>query len=132
MDNAGTFDLATFSVTAARPLSLLTPITNLAGMSSCGLMARFQYGSGGATFSAIVATSFDGGSAWLHIARFDFTTAAVVDYVNLSSVSKGITAYADLASAGVNDSLLGDQLAVYIVSTGIYVNTTFDLRAHCR
>jgi hypothetical protein len=132
MDNPGIQTLAALQITAPKALSLVTPIPNLSGMSSCNLVARFQYGSGGATFSAIAATSFDGGSTWLHIARFDFTTSTVVDYANLSSASKAITAYADLASAGVNDSLLGDQLAVYLVSTGTYVNTTFDLRAHCR
>jgi hypothetical protein len=132
MDSPGLKTLAALQIGVARSLALLTPITGLAGMSSCNLVARFQYGSGGATFSAIVATSFDDGATWLHIARFDFTTSAVVDYASLSSVPKAITAYVDLAAAGVNDGLLGDQLAVYIVSTGTYVNTTFDLRAHCR
>lgn len=132
MLNPGVQTLAALQITAAKALSLLTPITGLSGMSSCNLVARFQYGSGGTTFSAIAVTSFDGGTTWLHVARFDFTTATVVDYASLSAASKAITAYSDLASAGVNDGLLGDQLAAYIVSTGAYVNTTFDLRAHCR
>lgn len=133
MLNPAVYTLAALQIAAARSLSLLTPITGLAGMKSVGLECNFQYGSGGATCSLLCATTFDGGVTWRHCARFDFTTATAVKTVNLQALtSKAIGAYADLAAEGVNDQLLGDQLAAYIVSSGTYVNTTASLRASVR
>ena len=133
MENAGLYDLAALQIAAPRAVSLLTPITGLDGMSAVTLEANFQYGSGGTACSAIVATSFDGGTTWRHVARFDFLLATAVKVVNLSGLlSKAVTAYSDLAAEGVADGILGDQLAVYIVSTGTYVNTTLSVRASVR
>jgi hypothetical protein len=133
MDNPGLQTLAALQIAAPRALSLLTPIVGLAGMTGLTLEANFQWGSGGSTCSAIVATSLDGGTTWRHIARFDFTTAARVAVANLSGLlSKAVTSYSDLASEGVTDGILGDQLAVFLVSTGTYVNTTLSVRASVR
>jgi hypothetical protein len=133
MDNANVYPLAALAISTARPLSLLTPVTNLDGMSAVTLEANFQYGSGGTTCVAIVATTFDGGTTWRHIARFDFAAAAAVKVANLNGqFSKAVTAYADLAAEGVLDGILGDQLAVYLVSTGTYVNTVLSVRASVR
>src|ERR1700730_18002057 len=133
MINAGTFTLAALQISAAMSLKLLTPTAGLQGMSAVTLEANFQYGSGGSGCSLICATSFDQGTTWRHCARFDFTTASAVKIVNLQALtSKAVTAYADLASEGVNDQMLGDQLAAFLVSTGAYVNTTATLRASVR
>lgn len=133
MENPGIYTLAALQISAAMSLKLLTPTTGLDGMTACNLEANFQYGSGGSTCSAIVATSFDGGTFWRHVARFDFTTAALVKTANLSCIlTRTVGAYADLAAEGINDSLLGDRLAVYLVSTGVYVNTTLSVRVAAR
>jgi hypothetical protein len=133
MNNPGIFLLAGLQITVPRSLALITPIIGLGGMSSVTLECNFQWGSGGTTCSLICATTLDGGTSWRHCARFDFTTAAAVKYVNLQTeTSKAVTAYADLGAEGVNDQLLGDQLAAYIISTGTYVNTTASLRASVR
>lgn len=133
MENPGLYTLAAIQIAAARSLSLLTPITSLAGMKSVGLECNFQFGSGGTACSLLCATSFDGGVSWRHVARFDFTTASAVKTANLHVLtSKAVAAYTDLAAEGVNDQILGDQLAAYIVSTGTYVNTTASLRASVR
>ncbi|MDB5618462.1 hypothetical protein [Tardiphaga sp.] len=133
MDNPGLKTLAALQIGAARPLALLTPISDMDGMSAVTLEAVFQYGSGGTTCSAIVATSFDGGTTWRHVARFDFTMATSVKTANLSGLlSKAVAAYADLTSEGVNDGVLGTQLAVYVMSTGAYTNTTLSVRASVR
>jgi hypothetical protein len=133
MNNPGVYLLAGLQLTAARSLSLLTPITGLGGMLACNLEANFQYGSGGSTASLICATSFDSGTSWRYCARFDFTTASVVKVANLSGLlSKTVASYSDLASEGVLDGVLGDQLAAFIVSTGTYANTTASLRASVR
>lgn len=132
MDNAGIYTLAAQQVSAAMPQKLLTPIIDLDGMTACSLEANFQYGSGGATCSAIVATTFDG-TSWREIARFDFLTASAVKVANLNGLlSKAVAPYSDLASEGVNDGLLGNQLAVFVVSTGTYVNTNLSVRASVR
>jgi hypothetical protein len=103
-------------------------------MTAVTLDFDFKYGSGGSTVSVIVATSFDGGTTWRHIARVDFTTASAVKQCNLEGLlSKGITAYADLASEGVNDGVLGDMLAVLLTTTGTYAGgTTLAVRASVR
>lgn len=133
MDNSGIFPLGVLQIAAPRSLSLLTPILNLAGMSAVSLEANFQYGSGGTNCSAIVATTYDSGTTWRHIARFDFLTASAIKIANIQALSaKAIGAYADLASEGVNDGALGDQLAVLLVSTGTYLNTTLSVRAAVR
>lgn len=133
MNNANVYTLTSMAIGAAKSLSLVTPITNLDGMEAVTIEANFQYGSGGTTCSAIVATTFDGGTTWRHIARFDFTTASAVKVANLNGqLSKAITVYADLASEGVLDGVLGDQLAVLVVSTGSYTNTVLSVRASVR
>lgn len=133
MNSAGVYSLASLQISAARSLALLTATTDLDGMQSASLEVNFQYGSGGTTCSAIVATSFDSGTTWRHVARFDFTTSTSVKIANIqASAAKAVGAYADLASEGVNDGVLGSQLAVYVVSTGTYVNTTLSVRASVR
>ena len=126
MNNAGRFDLANLQITAARALALLTPISGLEGMSAVTIEAAFAYGSGGATASIIVGSSLDSSlAAWRHIARFDFTTASAVKMANISGLTaKGITAYNDLASEGVQDGFLGNVLAAYVVTTGTYGGST--------
>lgn len=133
MNNPGIYTLAALQLTAARSLSLLTPITGLAGMQALNLEASFQYGAGGSTCSAIVAVSPDSGTTWRHVARFDFTTATAVKWCNLSGLaSKAVTTYQDLASEGVTDGLLSDQIAVYVVSTGTYTGTVLTVRGQTR
>lgn len=133
MNNPGVFPLAALQITAAMPKSLLTPITGLSGMTAVTLDFNFLYGAGGSTVSAIVATSLDGGTNWRQIARVDFTTSSAVKQCNLEGLlSKGITVYADLAAEGVNDGILGDQLAAIITTTGVYSGTTLAIRASVR
>lgn len=133
MDAAGVYSLASLPLTVARPLSLLSPITGLGGMSSASLEVNFQWGSGGATCSVIVATTFDNWTTARHIARFDFTTATAVKVANIqASAVKAVAAYVDLSAEGVNDGILGDQIAAYIISTGTYSNTTLSVRASVR
>lgn len=132
MDNAGVYLLGALQITAPRALALLTPITGLDGMSAVSLECNFQGASGGSTCSAIVATSFDG-TLWRHIARFDFTTTPLIKTANLNGlISKAVASYADLASEGVNDGLLANQLALYVVSAGTYTNGVLSVRASVR
>jgi len=133
MDNPGVFTLAALQITPDMPETLLTPVTDLDGMTAVTIDADFRYGSGGTSVTAIVATTFDGGVTFRHIARFDFTTASIVKQCNLEGMlSKAVTTYADLSSQSVNDGVLGDQLAVLLTSVGNYSNTTISIRASVR
>jgi hypothetical protein len=133
MDNAGVFTLAALGIGGASAQKLLSPTTDLEGMSSVSLEASFQFGSGSGTMTAIVATTMDGGTTWRHIARFDFDTSSAVKQANVqASSAKGITVYADLDAEGVNDGFLGDQLAVLLTSTGSYSNSVLSVRAAVR
>lgn len=134
MDNAGVYTLAAMQIGAANSGSLLTPTEDLDGMTAVTLDVDFEYGSGGSTVSVIVATSFDGGTNWRHIARFDFTTASSKKQCNLEGLlSKGVAAYQDLASEGVNDGVLGNMLAAILTTTGTYATgTTLSVRAAVR
>jgi hypothetical protein len=132
MNNAGVFTLGSVALTAAKSLSIITPIINLDGMSAISLECNFQWGAGGTSATAIVATSLDG-TLWRHIARFDFTTAALVKTANLSGLTpKGIASYADLAAEGVTDGFLGNQIALLVSSVGTYSNTLLTCRASVR
>jgi hypothetical protein len=133
MDSPGLKTLAALSITSALSASPQTAIDDLDGMTAVTLEASFQWGSGGTSCSAVVQTSFDGGTIWRDIARFDFTTATAVKHCNLEGLlSKAVTAYAALASEGVYDGVLGDQLRAVVTSVGTYANTVLSVRASVR
>jgi hypothetical protein len=132
VNNPGSYVLAALGITTALTASAQAPVVNLDGMQACSLEARFAYGSGGSTCSAVAQISFDG-TNWLDVARFDFTTASAVKTANLSAAAvQAIAAYVALASEGKNDGILAGQMRAVINSTGTYVNSTLSLRMAAR
>lgn len=132
MDNPGVFTLAALGITVAA-VTQLTPIADLDGMTAVTLEFAFTYGSGGASVSAVVQTTFDGGTSWRDVARADFTTASATKHCSLEGLlSKAMTLYGALAAEGVYDGVLGDQLRCVVTSTGVYANTTLSVRASAR
>jgi hypothetical protein len=93
-----------------------------------GIQAVFAYGSGGTTVKAWVQTSFDGGTTWVDIANFAFTTAAAraINSVRTdTAVAANYTATdGTLADNTIKDGLLGDRLRVKWTTTGTYGGTT--------
>lgn len=133
MDNPGVKTLCLLQILPNQPLSLLTPIVDLDGMTAVNLDFDFRYGSGGTSGYAIVVTSFDAGVTWRHIARFDFDTVTKSYNCNIEGLlSLGMTAWADLTSQNVQDGRLGDRLAVLLSSTGNYSNSVLAVRASVR
>jgi hypothetical protein len=136
MDNPGPQTLCALQLSGAMPQSLLEPTSgpaDLSGMTAVTLDFDFKYGSGTGTASAIVVTTFDGGTTWRHIARADFATTSRVAQCNLEGLlSKAMGTYADLASEGVNDGILGSALALLLTTTGTYSATTLAVRASVR
>lgn len=104
------------------PLTLLAP-----GLRSLALQAHFQYGSGGTTAKARVQTSLDGGTTWVDVACFAFTTSA-------ARKAAALHARAPLAPTDVTDGALadntvlngplGDRLRVKLTTTGTYGGNT--------
>lgn len=129
----GIFTLAALGITSALNASAQTPITGLDGMSAVTLEASFAYGSGGATCAAVVQTSFDAGTTWRDVARFDFDQASAVKHANLTALAAlDVMPYEALAHDGINNAVLGDRLRVVVTSTGTYVNSTLSVRASVR
>lgn len=134
MNNPGTYVLFAGAITAAMTSEAQTEIVDLDGMLSASIVARLAYGSGGTSIAAIVETSMDGGTAWYHVARFDFTTSTATKYANLSGLTaKAAASYAALASEGVNDGLIGPIFRANLTTVGTYAgNTVLDIRMACR
>lgn len=127
MDNAGDYSLYAGSITTAldRSTGIQSPIKNLDGSSAWSLDCNFTYGSGGTSCSAVVQRSPDFGVTWRDVARADFLLASKVTIFNLDGLlSKGATAYSDLASEGVIDGILNGTARVVLIVVGTYVNTT--------
>lgn len=134
MDNPGVYTLFAGEITTALTSEEGVATTNLAGMQAATLVAKLGYGSGGTSIAAKVQTSLDGGTTWLDVARFDFTTAGATKSANLSGLTaKAAGSYAALSAEGVNDGLLGDRLRALITSVGTYAGgTILDIRAGVR
>lgn len=131
--NAGVYTLAATGVTAAQSAVAQTAISNLDGADAVTLIAQFGYGSGGTSCDVLVQTTLDGGTTWLDVAHFSFTTASATKAANLSGLTaKAVGAYVALSGEGVNDGLLGNQIRAVITSIGTYVNTTLSVRASVR
>lgn len=103
-----------------------TPLTNLVGMSTLTLSARFEYGSGGTTTIGKIQTSLNQGSTWIDIARFDFATAGLEKIINLTRNVAITSPYTviDLAAEGSINGILGDRLRAIVTSTGTYAGST--------
>src|SRR4051812_32718483 len=121
MDNPRVYELAVidFSGVSGAPL---TPIVDLEGAVSVTLDVDFKFGSAATpTGNVKVQTTFDNGTSWRDVARFDFAQASLVKNANLEFLlSKGVTTYAPLAAEGVYDGVLGNQLRAVPTWTGSY------------
>lgn len=127
MDNPGDYALYAGPITTAldRSTGFQSPLNGLDGSLAWSLDFDFKYGSGGTSCSAVVQRSPDLGVTWRDVARADFLTASKVTIFNLEGLlSKGATAYADLASEGVIDGILNGSVRVVLIVVGTYSNTT--------
>lgn len=134
MNNPNPYVLFNAAITVALSAQAQTAIADLEGMTAMSLVAVFTYSSGGTSVAALVQTSIDGGTSWLDIARFDFTTASARKFANLSGLTyKAAGALASLSAEGQNDGLLGPRVRAVITSVGTYgAGTTLDLRMVAR
>lgn len=99
--------------------------------TSLAVQANLAYGSGGTTIDAYLQTSLDGGSTWIDIANFHFTTANARFAYNLNSQTAVTTEYTptdgSLSANTSKDGILGPLYQVKLVSTGTYAGTTLTI-----
>jgi hypothetical protein len=139
MNNPGTFDLGSSSITAALNNVVLTSapdaqgatqpyLQGLDGVLAAALQLNFSYGSGGTKVTAFVQTTLDQGASWIDVWCATFTTASARKVVNLSALTPKTTALTPsdgaLADDTVVDGVLGDRWRLKVVSTGVYGGNT--------
>lgn len=113
------------TITTAVTGTTTTPVTRLAGMSYLMVKALFTYGSGGTTVKAWIQTSFDGGTTWVDVMNFAFTTASG-DKVSAACIFIAPATQAatptdgTLADNTINQGTLGDRIRVKYTTTGTY------------
>lgn len=92
------------------------------------LQGNFTYGSGGTSADAYVQTSIDGGTTWIDVANFHFTTATARFVYNLSSSTPVTTEYTPtdgtLAANTSKDGVFGNQWRVKYTTVGTYAGNT--------
>lgn len=102
-------------------------VTGLSNVKALALQAAFDYGSGGTTAKAYVQTSLDGGTTWVDIAAFAFTTSDATKVATLDTTAV-TTVYTptdgSLADDTVKNGILGDRLRVKYTTTGTYAGDT--------
>jgi hypothetical protein len=127
---AGPTEFLNESITTA--VSAVTPDGIIGGLGferveSLTLLAKFTYGSGGTNATAYVQTSLDGGSTWVDIANFQFTTATATRAYHLTAAA--VTSIATptegtlTANTAVN-GFLGSLYRVKLTTTGTYAGST--------
>ena len=120
--------LPALTIGAAVAATATTPVTGLTGMKYLVAQATFLYGAGGTTAKAYVQTSIDGGSSWIDVMCFSFTTAAATKVSAVKCDTALAAAVAPTDGSLTNDTilsgLLGDRVRVKYVTTGTYTGAT--------
>ncbi len=123
--------LVSETITTALTAVIRSTTGGLYGMKSLTVEANFVYGSGGTNLKAWIQTSLDGGSNWIDIANFAFTTTSgrKISTVDIDAVATAVVPTdGTLADDAIVDGILGDQLRVKLTTTGTYAgSTTLDI-----
>jgi len=112
----------------------VTPTYQLRGQpgrwlpAGAALQGTFTYGSGGTTADAWVQTSLDGGTTWIDVANFHFTTSSARFVFNLNSATSVATEYTPtvgtLTANTAKDGIIGSMWRVEYTSVGTYAGGT--------
>ena len=98
------------------------------GVESVTVQANFTYGSGGTNATVYIQTSLDGGTTWVDIACWQFTTSSLRQVANLSALTPVTTLYtATDAALTVNtakDGVIGNLFRTKTTTTGTYATST--------
>ncbi len=128
MDLRGRKRLLSATITAAGAGVTTTAIDSLDLAKAATIQANFDYGSGGTSLKVWVQTSVDGGSTWVDVACFAFTTSDARKVVNLSGLTPVTTLYTatdgTLADDTVKDGVFGARWRCKYTSVGTYAGST--------
>lgn len=96
-------------------------------VESVALLAKFVRAGGGTTAQAWVQTSFDGGTTWMDIATFAFTTTTATRLFNLTAAA--VTSIATPTDGTLADNtcvngFLGDLFRVKLTTVGTYTGAS--------
>lgn len=96
-------------------------------VESVALLAKFVRAGGGTTTQAWVQTSFDGGTTWMDIATFAFTTTTATRLFNLTAAA--VTSIATPTDGSLADNtcvngFLGDLFRVKLTTVGTYTGAS--------
>lgn len=117
------------TITAAVTGVTTTPVIGVAAMKHLVVEAIFTYGSGGTTAKFWVQTTFDGGTTWVDVMSFAFTTSSASKVSAISmAVAPAAQAFAPsdgaLSDNTIIQGALGSQLRVKYTTTGTYAGGT--------
>ena len=105
-----------------------TVFTDLLGMQVLAVQAALVYGSGGTSIDVYIQTSFDGGTTWVDIMQFAFTTASATRISSCRSLTAVAANYTPtmgtLTASTIKDGLLGTSVRAYYSSVGTYAGAT--------
>lgn len=128
MVRAGSKRLLSKTLTTANSAATSTAVDALENATGATIQVNFDYGSGGTSLKVWVQTSLDGGSTWVDVACFAFTTSDARKVVNLSARTPVTTLYTatdgTLADDTCKDGVFGSQWRVKYTSVGTYAGST--------
>ncbi len=118
------------AITTAISGSVQGEFSGLYGMKEVSVEANFVRGSGGTTCKVWIQTSLDGGSNWIDVMNFAFTTSSlrkihtVVMPAVVATRTNVTPGDAALADNTILDGVLGDRLRTKVTTTGTYGGST--------
>jgi hypothetical protein len=120
-------NLLTLPITTAQ--AAVTQVLSAPGaLRNLTIQGNFTYGSGGTSADAYVQTSLDGGTTWVDIANFHFTTSSARFVYNLSAATPKTTQVTptdgSLTANTALDGILGAKYRVKTVTVGTYAGST--------
>ncbi len=127
------FQILNATLAAAVTADVTAGVFTLPRAESLTLRAIATVAGGGTTAKAWVQTSFDGGTTWMDIANFAFTTSTATRLFHLTPVA--VTSIATPGDAALADNtavngFLGDRVRVKLTTTGTYTGaSTFVINA---
>ena len=120
--------LAQLTIGAAVTAQVTAPVTFRPGCKYLLAVAKFLYGAAGTTVKCWVQTSIDGGTTWIDIMNFAFTTSAATKVSAVTAFVALAAAVAPtdgtLADNTILNGLIGDQFRLKYTTTGTYTGAT--------
>lgn len=120
-------ELVNETIAAALTAVLRGTSPGLVGLKGLTVEANFTYGSGGTNLKVWIQTSLDGGSNWIDIMNFAFTTTSgrKISTVDMDAAATVVVPTdGTLGDDLIVDGILGDRIRAKVTTTGTYAGVT--------